>query len=145
MSQLTLSEFADQLNEIMSVLTREFVKFNTPEFYKVKITLPQSVVLCILHKTGESKMTDIAHMINVTTAAMTGIIDRLVKSGCVVRINDPKDRRITKVRLTPKGNQVVENMIEQRKKLTIKLFEMISQSEREEYLRILGHIRDHLK
>jgi DNA-binding MarR family transcriptional regulator len=90
-------------------------------------------------------MTDIAHMINVTTAAMTGIIDRLVKSGCVVRINDPKDRRITKVRLTPKGNQVVENMIEQRKKLTIKLFEMISQSEREEYLRILGHIRDHLK
>jgi len=40
---------------------------------------------------------------------------------------------------------MVKEMMEHRKKLTMRIFGMISQREREEYLKILMHVREHLK
>ena len=110
MSNLSLSEFSDQLVEIMPVISREFYKKQTGEFYKMKITMPQFVVLEILHREGQSRMTDLARLINVSTAAMTGIVDRLVRDGYLARASDPDDRRIIKVDLTVKGSKAVKNL-----------------------------------
>lgn len=141
----TLSEFSDKLNEIMPVISREFLKHQTGEFFKAKITMPQFVVLDVLHSHPESKMTDLARFINVTTAAVTGIIDRLVRDGYVKRQADVRDRRIIKVSLTARGASMVRKMMEHRKKVTSKIFGVITEEEREAYLKILEHIRDHLK
>lgn len=145
MATHTLSQFSDRLNEIMPVIAREFLKSQTGEFYKAKITLPQFIVLDMLHHHPDSRMTDIARLISVTSAAATGIIDRLVRDGYVRRHGDPKDRRIIKVSLTAKGDSIVRKMIEQKKRVTTKIFGMITEEEREAYLKILEHIRDHLK
>ncbi|MFH0763522.1 MAG: MarR family transcriptional regulator [Candidatus Omnitrophota bacterium] len=144
MPNLSLAEFADRVSEIMPVIMREFFRQETNEFYKLKITLPQFVVLDMLKRQGESKMSDLARFINVTTAAMTGIVDRLVRDGYAKRAYDPGDRRIVKVTLTAKGAMSVKNMIDQRKVLTARIFSMISHEEREKYLEILTHIRDHI-
>jgi DNA-binding MarR family transcriptional regulator len=90
-------------------------------------------------------MSDLAHYMNVTTAAMTGMIDRLVRDGYLKRHDDPSDRRIIRVYLTKKGKNTVKDTIEHKRKMTINLFGKISQAERENYLSILMHIRDHLK
>jgi DNA-binding MarR family transcriptional regulator len=82
---------------------------------------------------------------NITTAAMTGIVERLVRDKYVVRTSDPNDRRIIRVRPTAKGSRIVKDMIENRKRLVMKIFGVISEKEREEYLKILMHIREHLK
>ncbi len=145
MAAHTLSEFSDKLNEIMPVISREFLKHQTGEFYKAKITLSQFMVMDILHRHTESRMTDLARFINVTTAAVTGIIDRLVRDGYVKRQSDSRDRRIIKVSLTAEGNSVVQKMIERRKQVTRKIFGIITEEEREAYLKILEHVRDHLK
>jgi DNA-binding MarR family transcriptional regulator len=145
MSELSISQFADRVSELMPVIMREFVKHQVTEFEKLKITMPQSFVLDILSRKGEWKMSDLAKFINVTTAAMTGIIDRLVKGGFAVRVHDPDDRRIIRVKLTPKGAKVANDMISRRKEITISMFGTISQDEREEYLKILSHIHEHLK
>jgi DNA-binding MarR family transcriptional regulator len=145
MSELTISEFADRVSEIMPVIMKEFVRHQAGEFYKLKITMPQFFVLDIIKHSGESKMSDMARSLGVTTAAMTGIIGRLVRDGYVVRISEPGDRRIIKVRLTPKGMRVVGDMIERRKQITIKMFGFISAKEREDYLNIISHISEHLK
>lgn len=145
MSNVTLSEFADKVSEIMPVISREFLRHQTVEFYKMKITPPQLIILELLYKQGESNMTDLAHLLNVTTAAMTGIVSRLVRDGSAVRVSDPDDRRIIKIRLTAKGEKTVKNMTEHRKKMMTQIFGMISQEERDEYLKILSHIYEHLK
>jgi DNA-binding MarR family transcriptional regulator len=144
MAQHSLSEFSDKVAELMPVITREFVKQQTHEFLKTKISMPQFIVMEIVIHRGESKMTDLAKALDVTTAAMTGIVDRLVRDGCLVRGQDPDDRRIVKVKLTQKGAKVVKNMVEARKKITIKLFENISQEEREQYLNILTRVHNKL-
>jgi DNA-binding MarR family transcriptional regulator len=144
MAELSLSEFGDKVSELMPAIAREFVKQQAAEFLKTKITMPQFIVLELLHHRGESKMTDLADALDVTTAAMTGIVDRLVRDKLVSRGEDPDDRRIVKIDLTEKGSKIVKSMVEARKKITIKLFGNISQEEREQYLKILTRIHDHL-
>lgn len=144
MPDKSLAEFADKLTEIMPVLMKASLKGIPQGFYKTKITMPQFIVLDMLNRSGEMKMTDLAHLLNVTTAAVTGLVDRLTRDGFVARQHNAEDRRIVKVKMTAKGAGVVGTMIEKRKKATMEIFGMISQEERDEYLRILMHIRDHL-
>lgn len=141
---ISLSAFADQVNEVMPVIAREVFRRQPGEFAKMKITMPQFAVLDLLAHQGQSRMTDIAHFMSVTTAAMTGIVERLVRDGYAARIHDPSDRRIVKVELTAKGKKLTETITDQRRKMIMDLFGKISQGEREEYLKILMHIRDHV-
>jgi DNA-binding MarR family transcriptional regulator len=76
-------------------------------------TLPRFDVMAALarQKTGMS-MTEVSRFLMVSNGNVTGIIDRLVTEGLVVRIADAQDRRATLVRLTPKGLRHFARMAE---------------------------------
>lgn len=137
-----LEEFADKINEILPVIMKEFAKRQANELYKGKITLPQFLILEFLDREGLSKMSRIAHVMNVSTAAVTGFMDRLVRDGYVVRTYDAGDRRIILAKLTPKGNELVKKISGQRRQMVINTFGKISQADRDDYLRILTRIKD---
>ncbi|MCM8780531.1 MAG: MarR family transcriptional regulator [Candidatus Omnitrophica bacterium] len=140
MSKISLPEFADKVNRIMPLIAREFLKKQAQELFKGKITLSQLFILDYLYKEGYARMTDLAHFMEVSTAAMTGLVDRLVRDGYVYRIFEPRDRRIIKVGLTAKGNALVERIDQQKKHMIMEIFGRISQIERSQYLNILTHI-----
>ena len=142
---LSLSEFADKINEILPVIMKESLRQQRGEFYKIKITMPQLAILGFLKNHGEAAMTHMARHMFVTTAAVTGIVERLVRDGYVVRQSDPKDRRVVKVKLTAKGAALIEKMEDQRRKGIMGMFSKVSQRDREEYLRILKRIQDSFK
>jgi DNA-binding MarR family transcriptional regulator len=142
MAQLTLLEFADKLNEIFPAIFKSFAQRHTNDVYKGKITMQQFMVLDFLNSSGEAMMSEIASFMHVTTAATTGIIDRLVRHGYAIRKYDPKDRRIIKIRLNDKGIELVAKMTNQRKEMINDMFGELSNSDRQEYLRILTKIRD---
>ena len=52
-------------------------------------------------------MTELSRFLMVSNGNVTGIIDRLVAEGMVVRLAHAGDRRATFVRLTPKGAAAV--------------------------------------
>lgn len=139
---MSIEAFADRVNDIMPAVFKEFAKRLTRELHKTKITLMQFFVLEFLNREGESKMTELAHFTNVTTAAMTGIVDRLVRDGYVERVYDNNDRRIVKVKLTQPGCSVANKICERRRHMVVKVFAKISEEERRQYLNILSHIRD---
>lgn len=145
MSSLPLSEFAGQLSSIMQVITKEFVRRQANELYMGKITLPQFFVLDHLHFNGATKMKDLAVSMGVTTAAITGIVERLVRQRLVERIPQPLDRRIIKVRLTVAGERVVKKIHEHKREMLINIFGKIPRRDREEYLRILTQIKEVLR
>lgn len=142
MKNPSLSEFADRLNDIMPVIIKEFARRQVNELYKGKITLPQFLILEFLSRRNELIMSDLARFMKVTTAAMTGIVDRLVRYAYVIRAFDPKDRRIIKIRMTAKGATLVKKINSQRRKMVINIFGRISEDDREDYLRILMQIKD---
>ncbi|MBI5873325.1 MAG: MarR family transcriptional regulator [Candidatus Omnitrophica bacterium] len=142
MTSIPVNAFADKLNEIIPVLMKEFARRQKNELFRGKITLAQFFILAYLYHESSSNMTDLARFMDVTTAAITGIVSRLVKAGYVLRQADPKDRRIINVKLAPKGKSVVEKVNEERHHMIIDIFGRISEDERGNYLNILTHIKD---
>lgn len=140
MPALSLAGFADSLDEIMFDMVRVFIKRQPDELFKGKITMPQCFLMMFLKRQSESKMTDIARFLNVTTAAATGVVDRLVRGGYVTRVFDPQDRRIIKVKLSARGGDVVEKIIRQRRQMIMDIFGKVSQEDREQYLAILSRV-----
>ena len=141
MTDNALMEFADKVLEI----SRDFIKYYADEAYKVKLTLSQVAILDILSRGNESNMSDLSRSMNVTTAAMTGIVDRLVRDGYVARANDPDDRRVIKIKLTSKGDAAVKSSLENKKRMITRVFGVLPKKERDEYLKILSRIREGLK
>ena len=144
MYPITIQEFADRLAGIMGAVIKEFTKQQTNELHKGKINVPQFLILNHLLAIQESNMKELSRVINLTGAATTGIVDRLVRSNCVARSFDPGDRRVIKIRLTAKGKALICQVYQERKKVIMRLFQKVSESDRREYLRILTQIKDAL-
>ena len=68
--------------------------------------------LLILHKVSlqPQTMTQIAQLIGISSAAITGSIDRLEKQGYTHRSYDPGDRRKIYVDITGKGKRLLEEL-----------------------------------
>jgi len=141
---ISLSAFADRLNDIIPVVMKGISRHQSNELFKGKITLPQFLILDFLNKHGEAKMKDLAVVMDVTTAAMTGMVDRLVKYNYVQRIYEPEDRRIIKINLTLKGKEMAERMKNQRLQAIKSIFVALTEHDREEYLRIITKVLDFL-
>jgi DNA-binding MarR family transcriptional regulator len=74
-------------------------------------TLPKFDVMAALARKGAGMtMTELSRFLMVSNGNVTGLIDRLVAEGHVVRLAHEGDRRATFVRLTPKGAQLFQVM-----------------------------------
>jgi DNA-binding MarR family transcriptional regulator len=77
-----------------------------------RLTLPQFDVLAQLWR-REDGMTpgELTRELLVTAGNVTGIVERLVRLGLAQRQPVPEDRRAVRVRLTPRGQQVMQRAI----------------------------------
>jgi DNA-binding MarR family transcriptional regulator len=73
--------------------------------------MSQLKTLFVLRHHGSSGGQDLARAMGVSLATMTGIVDRLVAQALVERHEDPKDRRVRRVVLSPHGREVVDRII----------------------------------
>ena len=145
MTGISIDDFAIKMNQIMPEIMKGFTRRQCNDVYKGKITLPQLLVLELLSRQGASKMSDLAKFMQVTTAASTGIVQRLVRLGYVQREYDGRDRRIVRIKLIPKGAELIKKISQQRTQSVVRIFGQISQEDRQEYLRILMKVRDVLE
>ena len=70
---------------------------------KESLTLPQLDILVCLGRAEGLTLGEIGERLMVTGGNITGVMDRLEKSGFVYRDRDKEDRRIIRAKLTPKG------------------------------------------
>jgi len=70
---------------------------------KEHLTLPQLDILVCLGRAKGLTLGEISERLMVTGGNITGVMDRLEKSGFVYRDRDNEDRRIIRAKLTPKG------------------------------------------
>ena len=58
MMAVPIEDFADRISEIMPAIMREFLRRQTGGFYKLKITMPQFVILDLVTRLeARSRMT----------------------------------------------------------------------------------------
>lgn len=67
-------------------------------------TLPRFDVMAALHRYPDGlRMSELSGVLRVSNGNVTGIVERLVEEGLVLREQLPGDRRSFRVRLLPKG------------------------------------------
>jgi DNA-binding MarR family transcriptional regulator len=65
-----------------------------------------------LGQTAEAwQVGDLAEVFGVSVPSMSRAVDGLVKKGLATRVEDPDDRRVRQVRITPKGKVLVETLV----------------------------------
>ena len=67
------------------------------------LSMPQVSALFRLYYQGQCGVTDIADHLDVTSAAASQMIERLVQQGLLERSEDPNDRRVKQIDLSPAG------------------------------------------
>lgn len=75
-------------------------------------------------------MSEISERFEVTPAAASQLVDKLVQNGFIVREEDPKDRRAKMLNLTDKGRDLVQQGIEERYRWMDQLSGRLTEAER---------------
>ncbi len=104
------------------------------------LTMPQYIALKCIHQneTGCS-MSELAQSSHQVSATMTGIVDRLVDHGLVVRQRDPNDRRTLRVGLTQAGEDLLARVREQKRAWLREFLETLSAEERKIIIDMAQH------
>jgi DNA-binding MarR family transcriptional regulator len=77
---------------------------------RLGISMAQLHILYTLQRSGEMTMSRLAEVLNVSLSNATGLIDRIEERGYVERSRVPEDRRIVKIRLTPEGSRMLDEL-----------------------------------
>lgn len=89
---------------------REFLLNLSKDLSRGNISFAQFYLMGYLSTSREMTMTDIARKMGHSTAAATGLVDRLEKLGYVERMHAVDDRRKVMVRITQKGIELVAKL-----------------------------------
>jgi len=92
---------------------REFLLNMSRELNRDNISFAQFFLLNYLSTSPELTMTEIARKMGHSTAAATGLVDRLEKLGYMERTHAIDDRRKVLVRITSQGLQLVARLREE--------------------------------
>jgi DNA-binding MarR family transcriptional regulator len=91
-----------QLVELLYQINRRIWKLFSPFFKREQLSLTEALVLSIMNKKKTSRVTELATVIGVPASTLTGILDRLVEHGFLLRSQDLRDRRSVCMKTTPK-------------------------------------------
>ncbi len=120
---------ADRLADFVLFTQRSCILNLSNELNRGNISFPQFFLLAYLSSEDYLTMSDIAKKMGHSTAAATGLVDRLEKLSYVERIHAAEDRRKIMVRITSKGTELVAHM---RKEIATNLADIMSEMDEEE-------------
>lgn len=106
----TLKADADRLADFVLFTQRSCILNLSSELNKGSISFSQFFLLTYLSSEDYLTMSDIAKKMGHSTAAATGLVDRLEKLSYVERVHAVEDRRRIMVHITSKGADLVSKM-----------------------------------
>lgn len=92
-------------------LQRLFAYDRSDPLFNSHLTLTQIKILMLLSRHGTVSGGELAGMLGVGAAALSGMVDRLVVQDLVARTEDLQDRRVRRIGLTKAGNELISGII----------------------------------
>ena len=102
-------ELIERFVESVDFLHRQIRIDRLNEWQQIDLTIPQVKTLFLLENTGPLRMGSIAAALGIAVSATTTVVDRLVDRGLVMRLSDPKDRRVVICELTEPGREAASD------------------------------------
>jgi DNA-binding MarR family transcriptional regulator len=99
----------------------------------------QARLLCVL-AAGPQRMSELAGLLGIEKAALTGLADRAERRGLIARAAVPGDRRAVSVALTPQGRDAATAFHRDVSDALERLAEVLPPDERERFCRSLARV-----
>lgn len=104
------------------------------------ISQSQYLVLCQLSVHSGCAVSAVAQRLDITLAATTGLIDRLVRVGWVERTRDDADRRIVRLHLTSAGSQALTEERARRRGIIDDLLGQLTETEQDRLIELFERL-----
>ena len=109
-----------------------------------ELTVIEINTIIVIGSEGMKSMSEIANTLGVTFGTPTVTIDRLTAKGYVERIRDEGDRRQVFIKLSSKGLEVYNSIVDLKNSITEKIFGVLTFEERENFISILSKLNNKL-
>lgn len=97
---------------------------------EVGLTLPQLKLLGLLASRPEGMHgRELARVLGIRPSAVTALVERVVEPGYAWREEDPRDRRITRIRITERGRALLEQMAAGQRELLGRMLDQLGPEE----------------
>jgi DNA-binding MarR family transcriptional regulator len=102
------------------------------------------ILILLSHSQEPLAMGKLSAELNVPMSTATRIVDWLVNSGLVKRVNDPNDRRVVRIAISDNGREMYDAGVTQNKKRIGQLLKDFTPAERDQLLYLMEKILNSL-
>ncbi|MBY0010612.1 MarR family transcriptional regulator [Paenibacillus typhae] len=137
-----LEEKEQQLDHILSsfrCITHNYQQLLWKDAEELNVTSTQLMVLRKLALHPDIGITELADLLHLGNSAASGVVDRMVKAGLLTRQRSDTDRRIVRLAVTDKGQEIRERSKQSIRK-HLQPLENIPAEDVKELLRLHGEI-----
>lgn len=107
-------ERARTVGQMLGALLGEMMQASAQDMLRLlqreDLSMPRMAALLMLHRCSAATISDISRHLNLSLAATSQLIDKLVDGGLVTRREHPHDRRHKHVTLTESGLAIAEEV-----------------------------------
>jgi len=133
------------LSHVIAEFMPQMIRGVQLEFFaRHPVTQPQFFMLLAILSYGECKMSVLASNMKISMPTATGVINRLVRSGLVERIAKANDRRQVLVRMTKKGEKLIDAFKAVMRARWVKVLKGISPEDQTIFYGIIMKLQTHL-
>lgn len=137
----------DKAKEELKLMIILFKTYQTlTNFIKADISnsdfnLNEFAVLEVIYHKGSISVNEISQKVLVANSSLTYILDKLVKKSLIQRTQDNKDKRVTYISLTNKGEKLAKDIFPPHYEHLMEVFNVLSAEEKLTASRILKKIK----
>jgi MarR family transcriptional regulator, organic hydroperoxide resistance regulator len=108
------SQFVQTIRQFMDMAMHHSMRERSHFAKTSGLSMPQFGILMQLHYRGNCGVSNIGDRFDITNAAASQLVDKLVQSGLIQREENPQDRRAKLLNLTDKGRELIQQGMEER-------------------------------
>ena len=108
------ARFSQSLREWMDVFMHRSMRGWNHFAKSTGLSMPQISILMQLHHKGPCGMSEVSNRFDISAAAASQLVEKLVHAGYLERAEDPTDRRAKLLTLSAKGEELIQKGTEER-------------------------------
>lgn len=143
MKTISKDQFTEFMSEALPELIASVTRGDDNAISSGKISVPQFWALHHINAAGKLTVNELATALNHGKSSTSTLLGRLSANGLVRRKHSANDRRVVHISLTPKGVELIERLVENRKEGIRKTYGSLSGTERAIYREMIEKVLRH--
>lgn len=131
----------EELGRMLKEMTAQTTHLTMGQYFqfakKHNLSFSQMIILGRLYRMGEASVNEISSMLDISSSAVSQLLEKLVQAGYSIRHEDPGDRRKKYHSISEKGKDIVRLSFEAGSSWIDELVDALTDGEADEFLPVL--------